>query len=71
MLHHYIREKGDRSGEHWGVSKSHRSVLVQIQEGPLQCRIELSPEQAEEFAAELLRFAALRRAEAQAAVSQA
>ncbi len=52
MRHNYTKD--DLSGEHWAVGVSQRNaVLVQIQEGSNQARIEISVEQALSFAAAL------------------
>ncbi len=63
MIHHTTSKNNL-----WGVSftgavygPTDSAVLVQVQEAGNQARIPLTPEQAEQMAAELLRFAAAAR----------
>jgi len=59
MIHHSISQS-----DHWGVSVNtmFRVVLVQLQENGIQARISLTPEQADDMASELQRFASQARA---------
>lgn len=53
MRHNYLRD--DTSGEHWAVGTSqYDTVLLQVQEGSSQARIQLTLEQAERCAEELM-----------------
>ena len=59
-----IHQRIDETGNHYGVSYTGElpegftsKVLVQLQEGMEQCRVAMSPEQAEHMAELLLKFA--------------
>ncbi len=61
MLHHYLRD--DTSGEHWAVGTSqYNTVLLQVQEGSTQARIQMTPDQAEACAVALMEAARKVRA---------
>lgn len=52
----------DNSGSHWASEANHDGrVIAQLQEGRLQARLYLTPDQAEEFANELMRQAKIAR----------
>ncbi len=53
MRHNYLRD--DTSGDHWAVGTSqYNTVLLQVQENGEQVRIQMTVEQAEHCATELL-----------------
>jgi hypothetical protein len=57
MLHQHIDAEDDLRGRHYGVSSNETWVLVQLDDGVEQVRIQLSPAQAEHMAAMLTNHA--------------
>ena len=58
MLHQYIDDiEKDLRGRHYGVSSNETWVLVQLDDGVEQVRIQLSPAQAEQMAEMLVNHA--------------
>lgn len=56
MRHHYVREEGNTSGDHFAVGNtSDGRVLVQLQHEGQQVRLDISPEDALFMALEIIR----------------